>query len=260
MKLLPILTVCVLLLPVLPPTDTAAEFTESIINQIDRSMLEYYLSTLVKFGNRYTGTEGCHRATAWAYEEFSAMGLTVTFQEWNTGGFSDRNVEATLYGDDNYTVIIGAHVDAVQGSPGADDNGSGVAAVLAIAQVLSQYRFTHTVKFLIYTGEEVGAYGSYNHARHVYEKGECVIGVYNLDMVGYAETERGGRNIRFFETERGSHLTDFCMTVSERYYDDIGLRIERVPNYPGSDHQAYLDYGYDAVFGAHYDGYPYGHS
>jgi Zn-dependent M28 family amino/carboxypeptidase len=132
--------------------------------------------------------------------------------------------------------------------------------VLANAQMLSQYRFTHTVKFLIYTKEEVGAYGSYNHARHVYEKGEHVIGVYNLDMVGYAETERGGRNIRFFETEQGSHLTDFCMTVSESNYDDIGLRIERVPNYPGSDHQAYLDYGYDAVFGAHYDGYPYGHS
>jgi hypothetical protein len=44
MKLLPILTVCVLLLPMLPPTDTAAEFTETIIDQIDRSMLEYYLS------------------------------------------------------------------------------------------------------------------------------------------------------------------------------------------------------------------------
>jgi len=66
--------------------------------------------------------------------------------------------------------------------------------------------------------------------------------------------------IRFFEPERSQWITEFSSYVAEKYYDLVGLNVEKVPNYPGADHQAYVDYGYDAIFMAHYDGYPYGHS
>jgi Zn-dependent M28 family amino/carboxypeptidase len=148
----------------------------------------------------------------------------------------------------------------VEESPGADDNGSGVASVLAIAEILSQYEPLHTIKFVVYTGEEVGAYGSFNHARYSYEMNDKILAVLNLDMVGFANTKKGGDYVRFFETERGTWISDFCKNVSKKYANQIQLNIETVPNYPGSDHQAYIDYGYDAIFCAHYDGYPYGHS
>jgi hypothetical protein len=66
--------------------------------------------------------------------------------------------------------------------------------------------------------------------------------------------------MRFFESERAKWITDFAIDVSNKYYGLLEMNVERVPNYPGADHQAYLEYGYDAVFMAHYDGYRYGHS
>lgn len=232
---------------------------ESMLSQINEEMLEYYLTKLVSF-SRYTGSEGCWKAEEWTYNEFISMGLDVEYQEWKMGGYKDRNVIATLKGRDDFIIVIGAHIDAVKDSQGADDNGSGVAAVLAVAKVLSQYEFLHTIRFLIYSGEEVGTYGSYNYARQAYEDGDKIIAVLNPDMVGFANTSKGGKYIRFFEAERSKWLTDFSINVSKIYYDLIGLNIERVPNYPGSDHQAFIEYGYDAVFIAHYDGYAYSNS
>ena len=234
--------------------------TKKIIGEITPGAVEYYLSNLERFGVRYTGSEECRRAEEWVYEKFESMGLDVEYHEWKMSGFEDRNIVATLKGEDNYTIIIGAHIDAVPTSPGADDDGSGVAVVMTIARILSHYHFLHTLKFIIYTGEEEGTYGSYSYAMDAYAKGEKIIGVYNLDMVGYAETEKGGKYIRIFETERGKNLTDLVINTAEKYHDLIGLNVERVPNYPGSDHEAYIDYGYDAIFIAHYDSYPYGHS
>lgn len=243
------------------PLATGGEnLTKDLINQINEEMLKYYLTTLISFAPRYTGSEQLRQAEEWIFDELKSYGLNVSYYEWKMGGFEDRDIVATLKGKDDYVIIIGSHVDTTEDSPGADDNGSGVAVILALAKIFSQYHFSHTIRFLFYTGEEVGTYGSYNYARHAYENGDKIVASFNLDMVGYANTTKGGKYVRFFETERGKKLTDFCVEVSEKYYDLVGLNIERVPNYPGSDHQAYIDYGYDAVFIAHYDGYPYGHS
>ena len=260
MRFMPVLMSGLLLLSLFPVTQSNYNLTEAVIKQINEELLEYYLTTLVSFGPRYTGSEQCYKAEEWVYEEFLSMGLNVSYYEWKMGGFEDRNIVATLPGEDEYIVIIGAHMDTTENSPGADDNGSGVAAVLAIAKILSQYRLAHTIRFLVYTGEEVGTYGSYSYARHVYENGEKIIAVLNPDMVGYADTAKGGRYMRFFETERAKWITDFAIDVSNKYYELLEMNVERVPNYPGADHQAYLEYGYDAVFMAHYDGYRYGHS
>ncbi len=260
MRYLAIIAALILIVAPFPSLAQNESTTEKIIKQITPGVIEYYLANLERFGVRYTGSPECRNAEEWVYEKFDSMGLNVEYFEWKMSGFEDRDIVATLPGKDNYTIIVGAHIDAVPTSPGADDDGSGVAVVMAMARVLSHYHFVHTLKFIIYTGEEEGTYGSYNYAMHAYEEGEKIIAVFNLDMVGYAETEKGGKYIRIFETERGKHLTDFVMGIAEKYYDMINLNVERVPNYPGSDHQAYIDYGYDAIFIAHYDGYPYGHS
>jgi hypothetical protein len=260
MKSIAFLTVTILLVSVTPTIHSHANITESIISQINEELLQYYLNTLVSFGSRYTGTDSCTKALEWVSEEFKSMKLNVTYHNWEMGGFKDKNVVATLPGNDEFIVLICAHIDTTEGSQGADDNGSGVAAVLAIAKILSQYEFEHTIKFVIVTGEEVGTYGSYNYARTVYEKTEKILAVFNFDMIGFANTSKGGKYIRFFETMRGKWLTDFAISISSSYYDLVDISVERVPNYPGSDHQGFIDYGYDAVFIAHYDRYPYGNT
>lgn len=257
---LAIFVASLLLLNLAPVIDSQQSFIESVISHITEKTAHYYLSNLLSFAPRYTGTENCKKAEEWAYREFLKMGLKAEFFEWEMGGFTDRNVVATLAGKTNYTIIVCAHIDTVEDAPGADDDGSGTAAVLCMAKALRYYHFANTIKFVLFSGEEVGTYGSYSYAKYLYEKGEKIIGVFMLDMVGYATTEKGGRYVRIFKPERSDKLVEKIKDTAERYKSILNMEIEVVPNYPGSDHEAFVEYGYDAIFAAHYEGYPYGHS
>ena len=167
-----------------------------------------------------------------------------------------EQVLGTLNGIDpssNAIIIISAHYDTVSNSLGANDDGSGVAAVLAIAEVLSSYSFNHTIRFIAFSGEEVGTYGSFTYARDAYRRGDNIYAVLNMDIIGWAETEYGGKIIRFAHTERSSWIAEYASEIGVKYVDIIDLTIEDMPNYPGADHQAFDDYGYDAVWIVEHD-------
>jgi Zn-dependent M28 family amino/carboxypeptidase len=70
-------------------------------------------------------------------------------------------------------------------APGADDNGSGSVAVLMAARLLAPHDFAHTVRFVLFTGEEQGLHGSAAYAADCAARGEDIEGVVNLDMIGY---------------------------------------------------------------------------
>lgn len=241
------------------PINPFQDFNEDIVDmiqQIDENLVYSYLEKLVSFGPRYTGTENCKVAGDYIYSEFENMSLDVEFHEWKFRKFNSRNVVATLNGYDsssNATIIISAHYDTVKDSLGANDDGSGVAAVLAIAKILSNYSFRHNICFIAFSGEEAGTYGSFCYARDAYRKKDNIYAVLNLDIVGWAETEYGGNIIRFSHTERTSWIAEFAINISEKYIDIIDLTVEAIPNYRGADHQAFLDYGYDAVWTVEHD-------
>jgi len=234
-----------------------------MIQQINESMLFSYHHGLMKFGPRYTGTISCNLAAQYIYDAFQDMGLPVKFHEWRYGGFISRDVVATLYGTDPTSTaeyVLCGHFDTVAGGPGADDDGSGTAAVLAIAHVLSQYHFNHTIRFITFSGEEVGTYGSYTYAREAYERGDNIIAVLNMDMIGYASSVEGGRILRFFPPTRSHWIAEDASTISEKYNDILDMTVDTLPAYRGADDQAFVDYGYDGVWIAHQDGYPWGHT
>ena len=81
--------------------------------------------------------------------------------------------------------IIGAHIDDVQGTPGADDNASGSVATLLAADILSQYQWGCTLRFALWTGEEQGLNGSHAYAQRAYNNGENILGYLNLDMIAW---------------------------------------------------------------------------
>lgn len=177
-----------------------------MIQRINESMLFSFHHGLMKFGPRYTGTVSCNLAAQYIYGTFQDMGLPVEYYDWKYGGFTSRDVVATLNGTDpNSTAeyILCGHYDTVRGAPGADDDGSGSAAVLAIASVLSHYRFNHTIKFITFSGEEVGTYGSFTYAREASYRGDNIVAVLNMDMIGYANTVEGGGSFGF--TRRYGH-------------------------------------------------------
>ena len=227
-----------------------------MIEQIDEDLVYSYLENLLSFGPRYTGSENCKKAGDYIYSIFENLSLDVEFHEWKFSKFKGKNVVAKLNGYDltsNATIIISAHYDTVDDSLGANDDGSGVAAVLAIAEVLSSHLFKHDICFIAFSGEEVGTYGSFTYARDAYRNKDNIYAVLNLDIVGWAETEYGGNIIRFSHTERSYWIAEFAKNVGEKYFDNISLYVEEIPNYRGADHQAFLDYGYDAVWIVEHD-------
>lgn len=78
----------------------------------------------------------------------------------------------------------GAHYDAVEGSPGAEDDGTGTAAVVELARVLSGCRGARTFRFLLFFGEESGRVGSTSYASAAARRGDDIRGYVNVDMVG----------------------------------------------------------------------------
>jgi Zn-dependent M28 family amino/carboxypeptidase len=92
-------------------------------------------------------------------------------------------------------VLVGAHFDAVPGSPGADDNATGVAALLEMARVLKDEPLERSVRLCFFNLEEQGMVGSSVYANDIgprlREKKEKIVLMLSLDMLGYYRTEQG---------------------------------------------------------------------
>jgi hypothetical protein len=239
------------------------EIIVDILLQIDESLILSYLEDLTDFGPRVTGTPECAAAGEYIYNEFTNMGLETRYHDWSYAGYSDRNIEGTLEGinetsDDIY--IICAHYDTVYDTPGADDDGSGTAAVLAAAYLMSQYQFNNTIRFVAFSGEEQGLLGSHKYAEEAEANDDNIIAVLNADMIGFAISEEDGNNLKIYENQASDWVTDFSVIIGEKYYDYIELTLVPSGYSWGSDHYSFWEYGYDAIFYHEYEFNWYYHS
>ena len=249
-----------------PPERTMTSTDEpiiEIIQNLDDDLILGYLEDITDFGPRVTGSNACQQAGEYIYNEFESYGLEARYADWSYSSYSGNNIEGTLYGinetsDDIY--IICAHYDSVSGSPGADDDGSGTAAVLAAAYLMSQYTFNHTIRFVAFDGEEQGLLGSYEYAEESSNNGDNIVAALNGDMIGYAENPTQASYIKIYENSASEWITDFTEDVSQLYYDYIELEI--VPSGPAynSDHASFWDFGYHAIMYHEYEFNQYYHS
>lgn len=133
-------------------------------------------------------------------------------------------------------VVVGGHRDSVAVSPGANDNASGVAAVLEAARLLAGVPTARTVHFVGFGAEELGLIGS---AHYVRQRSGTVVGMVNLDMVG------NGRDLMLLHSGRD----DAVVSVAERVARQLGIpvRRSRLGN-AGSDHVNFERAGIPAVF------------
>ncbi|MCD6512476.1 MAG: Zn-dependent exopeptidase M28 [Thermoplasmata archaeon] len=235
---------------------------ERMMKQINETILRNYVQAIQNFGPHPTGSEACNALANYIYNELKRMKLSVRYDNWSYKGRCGKNIEATLTGRSlpNRTVIVCAHYDSVLVSPGADDDGSGVSAVLAMARAMSEHTFNSTIKFVLFSGEEQGRLGSHEYVRKVHEKGENIAGVITLDGIGYAVSSEDGSRIKNLVSNESSWIYDISMKMNEIYGKYIGLEIIRLPNEPISDHQSFLDYGYDASYFLEYRIDPYYHT
>ena len=144
-------------------------------------------------GPRHPGEPGKMAATAgYIAEQFAAIGLEVTRERFDVRGHPTDNVIVSLAGTrrPGNVVILGAHYDSTPTTPGADDNGSAVAVLIESALLLRDLQPACTVRLVAFACEESPYFhtdemGSLVHARGCRERGETVIGMLCLEMVGY---------------------------------------------------------------------------
>jgi Zn-dependent M28 family amino/carboxypeptidase len=148
---------------------------------------------------------GLERAAIYIEEKFGEAGFTPVRQTFSVSGYfndglfgsthatqSTSNIEVAIPGTSKSTeiVIVGAHYDGVQECPAANDNASGVAAMLEIAGQLAKQRFPRTIRFVAFTNEEPPFFrsddmGSYRYAKSCKERGDNIVAMMSIETIGY---------------------------------------------------------------------------
>ncbi len=196
---------CVTLLGAAPPPSPDARL-RAIVAPVSQAQLRHTIETLVSFGTRHTLSSqtdpkrGIGAALNWTKGHFESFGLpTVRPCETFTGARIPNptavcDMVAIQRGTErpNDVVIITGHIDSrvtdvmnfTSDAPGANDDGSGTAAVIEAARVLSKHKFPGTIVYAALSGEEQGLYGAKVLANYAKAQGWNVVTDINNDIIG----------------------------------------------------------------------------
>ncbi len=189
-------------------------------------------------------------AADYLVEQFETFGnLTITNQTFNTNG---RNIIATQLGKttpENIYMVC-AHYDTVADFC-ADDNASGTAAVLEIARILSTQCLDNTILYALWDEEEIGLLGSQFYANQAAANNDNILGVLNMDMIGYDGDNPGDIGDNEFDIDyrniaASPTMKDDIITVLNTYNFNLSV-IEVNPGTAASDHASFWAQGYSAV-------------
>ncbi|MFX1561782.1 MAG: M28 family metallopeptidase [Promethearchaeota archaeon] len=237
---------------------------QAIIDAISASSYSTIVNRLCNsFGNRLFGTDGNDKAVEYIAEYFEDAGLEVSFHEF---GASGQNVVGTIPGANilnNECIVVGAHLDAVQGSPGADDNGSGVAAVMEIARAMAQYQYNYTIIFVAFNAEEQGLIGSKAFAGSLQLQNASVAIAYNFDMIMWNNPSApSNRKVEIIhDGDISGVFANQAANIGHNWLNaPIQARFD--PTMTSSDHYSFWSKNYPAIWFFEYEGgnNPYYHS
>jgi len=202
---------------------------------------------------RHSTSQGCVDAAAYVHTLFSSFGLATEYQH-HTSGHAE-NVIGSITGSvepEKIYIAIG-HLDDLPSSglaPGADDNASGTAMVTALAEVMSDYCFVRTTRFIAVTGEEFGLYGSDYYADAAAALGEDIQAVLNGDMIGWEGDGQPAVEDLDVNYNSGSQWLAQAMVDAAAEYS-TGLAINAFPcsSMVYSDHAPFWNNGFSAICG-----------
>jgi Zn-dependent M28 family amino/carboxypeptidase len=226
--------------------------------------------------HRATAPDNLARAAEYVAARLGKLGLPVENRPVEFAGATYHNVVATMMGrrPERPRLLIGAHYDTVPGTPGADDNASGVAAMLEAARLLAPEPLEATVEFVGFTLEEPQGLdygvGSRAFALEARRQGVRYAGALILEMVGYTDPAPRGQRIplalfwmrlprdgRFLaaaaDGRSGALLRGFASLARAQVPDlelvtvQIPFRGWLVPHTRLSDNRSFWDVGYPAL-------------
>jgi Zn-dependent M28 family amino/carboxypeptidase len=144
------------------------------------------------------------RATRYIEATWQAQGYRVARQSFVAAGQTVSNLETEFTGGPrpDEIVLVGGHYDTVRGSPGANDNATGTAAVLELARLLAGQRLARTVRFVAFVNEEapffqMDAMGSGVYARRSRARGEQIVAMFSIETIGFYSDVVGSQHYPF---------------------------------------------------------------
>lgn len=232
----------------------------------------YYLAD--EIGPRsYTQTDAIRKTTTYIKSKFSSYGYTVSVQPYPARGRTFENIVVAKDGDPltDRLLVIGAHYDTVPETPGADDNASGVAALLELARLFARERPARTIHFVAFALEEppffrTAQMGSHVYAKGLHDEGRQVDGMICLESMGFFSDRPESQMFplplfRYFYPTTGNYITfvsnfrsgDFLDRAITGFRRGTSLHAESLSSFPFipgidfSDHRSFWKFGYDAV-------------
>lgn len=198
--------------------------------------------------SRHKSQPGNALAAQWLRQELLRTGYTPTVEHFGGTGENILAVKAgTLHPERK--VYVSAHYDCMPGlavAPGADDDGSGVCAVLEAARVMAGHEFENTVVFALWDEEEQGMLGSAYHAAAAAGNDELVAAVVQMDAIAYDGNGDGVMRIHVRPVANSIAIKDSALMVNTNY----GLGLPIAVNNPGatySDHASFWSEGFGAM-------------
>ncbi len=204
--------------------------------------------------------------------ELGALGYTPSAQRFKVGEAEVRNIEVELPGGALAAEIIaiGAHYDSVFGSPGANDNASGVGVLLELARLLRGASIERSLRFVLFVNEEPPyfkseAMGSLRYVRRARERGEKIAAMISLETLGYYSDAAGSQRYPFplglfypsqgdfvaFVSDLGSRaLLHSAIAAFRRHATFPSEGVAAPASIPGidwSDHWSFSQAGYPAI-------------
>lgn len=208
-------------------------------------------------------------AAAYIERSLAAAGYSVDKHTYaaHLGG---ENLAVELPGSSTDVVVIGAHYDSVYDSPGADDNASGVAGLLALARRFAEWQPAQTLRFVAFANEEpphfqMPSMGSLAYARRCHERGERIVAMLSLEMLGYYDPRRGAQQyppllapfypktgdfIAFAGNLRSRKLVKRCATAFRKHGSmkaESAALPELIPQIGWSDQWSFWQFGWPGL-------------
>ncbi|HXW53487.1 MAG TPA: M28 family metallopeptidase [Myxococcota bacterium] len=245
----------------------AHDFSSSVDKAVAAiDMEQWYEDTkqLASF-NRFYRSPEINLARDWLVEKFSGIGLTTSIEEITIRGQAGFNVVAEISGrDPNDIYLVGAHYDSISEkahdrAPGAEDNASGTAGLLALARAfMAEPEPKSRIRFVAFSGEEAGLHGSKAHVANIFARREQdkIKEVLIMDMIGYTSDDDLDALIETSSSQQ--NLVDLLRSSANKYSQG---RIETSFNYWGSDHVPFINNGFSAalLIENDYNEYPHYH-
>jgi hypothetical protein len=204
--------------------------------------------------------------------ELASAGYAVRREAYASAVAPVRNLVVEIAGGARAAeiVVVGAHNDTVAGAPGANDNGSGVAAVLELARAFRGWQPARTWRLVAFVNEEPpffksGEMGSQVHAAGARRRGERIVAMYSLETIGWYSDRPGSQGYPFpfswFYPNRGDfvafvanfasrpllHRTIEAFRTAAQFPSEGVAAPAFIPGVDWSDHGSFWDAGFPAI-------------